>query len=382
MENEDQPAADVDDDSTSEDTTVAPRQDGAVGTPALFEAQARSRARAQGAQALDLVTPQVLAQIEKMTRPLREMDRDTRARMEAILKETRRPGLEAMEAILEQTQRPGREVVERIAELARRPGIDAVAAVTADLQRNTNVAQALLDSMAFRNQAYAAQLVSIAPLVEYEDWLREPSRTLWPARLSAHGYAVNSLVARDALLVEDGDLETVIETVEVEVLQPWQEARAASSDELYARLDDLDPGLAPLLKEGWHALASPGPAWVTTACNAPLEALQRALRTAAPDAEVRIWAHDAGFHEKDIESGGRLTRTARVRYVMRGRRGERKLVEAEIEAVSKSVDQLVGRLNAGKHASEGDLQGMRMLLLSTEAILTGLLIGPPDDPAL
>jgi len=68
-----------------------------------------------------------------------------------------------------------------------------------------------------------------------------------------------------------------------------------------------------------------------------------------------------------------VTRRIRLRYLFAtGSKSERRLVVAEVEAIDKSVEALVVRLNAGKHASEADLAVCRAHLCSVEAVLLHL----------
>ncbi len=68
-----------------------------------------------------------------------------------------------------------------------------------------------------------------------------------------------------------------------------------------------------------------------------------------------------------------MTRRIRLRYLFAtGSKSERRLVVAEVEAIDKSVEALVVRLNAGKHASEADLAVCRAHLCSVEAVLLHL----------
>ena len=70
----------------------------------------------------------------------------------------------------------------------------------------------------------------------------------------------------------------------------------------------------------------------------------------------------------------RATRTARIRFVLRARKGDRRLVEEQATALIVSFTMIGKRLEAAKHASEGDVVAVRCYLLSVEALLAQLFI--------
>lgn len=246
------------------------------------------------------------------------------------------------------------------------------------LQKQALITERLLAGFQFE-PSMAALLISAKPVIRYDSWLKavDPESSAGWAAAETHGFAINGLVARDSLLLEEDDedeLEVVVETIDTEIIAPWRVARDASGHELYLRVGEHDATAVALLQEGWHILGQPGPAALSSASNAALEALIRSLRAAAPDDLVREWAAgDGRLAVEEIEQDGRITRSARVRFLMRGRKKERKLVQSQIQALDASVGELVSRLNAGKHASVGDVRTAQTNLMVTETVLSALL---------
>lgn len=190
-----------------------------------------------------------------------------------------------------------------------------------------------------------------------------------------HGRAIDSLVASDALLspLSPGALDEVVEVVESKVIEPWNRARENVAGELHDRLAAINPKLAELLMGAWDTLDRQGHGYLEATCHLILEALQRTLTACAPDDGVLAWAKENHIPMDEVTASGRVTRRARIRFIYRGRKDERVLVTKEVEAVEASVDILVKRLNAGKHASAGDLTAVRANLTSVESVLIRIL---------
>lgn len=255
------------------------------------------------------------------------------------------------------------------------------AQLTDQFARQVGARNWLLTSTALNN-AVAVPLLATAPLGTYEQMLHRLHRSSVGRRddddilrlASTHGDGVTALVARDALVASnDKQLAELTAAVEVEVVEPWRAARARAGEELQAMLAAVDPKLAALFRGSWEAVDREGPGYLESGCHLILEGLQRTLTRLAPEQELRDWAAETGQRWHDLSADGRPTRKARIRYAMRNRSGERKLVAAEVEAVCASVDELAGRLNAGKHASVGSAAVLRANLVSTEAVLLRLL---------
>ena len=190
-----------------------------------------------------------------------------------------------------------------------------------------------------------------------------------------HGHAVDGLVARDALFRAPSDerLDDLLDLVESRVIEPWRGARARVGEHLHSALFGVDPKLAELFGGAWETLDRQGSGYVEATCHLILETLQMALRALAPDDQVVAWAAEQRVPESEVRSRGRVTRRIRLRYLFAtGSKSERRLVVAEVEAIDKSVEALVVRLNAGKHASEADLAVCRAHLCSVEAVLLHL----------
>lgn len=215
------------------------------------------------------------------------------------------------------------------------------------------------------------------PMLEFEGYLN--GLAAHPSRLRSHvawsaGHGVSGLVAHDTLVaVRDRDeAAELTETVEEKVVAPWEEAASRTRHLLYERLDEFDPRISELLRGAWHSVAHPGPADIVKVGTCTVEALLWALRMAAPDEKVKAWLTETGRRVDDFVVDGKVTRSARVRFVLRDRKGDIKIVEAQAAALDAAVAATHSRLQAAKHASEGDLVQVRSHLLTTEALLNQL----------
>lgn len=59
----------------------------------------------------------------------------------------------------------------------------------------------------------------------------------------------------------------------------------------------------------------------------------------------------------------------RIRYLMRRRPGDAKLAQRQANSVVRLASDLVGRIQAAKHASTGNVAAVRSHLISIEALL-------------
>ncbi|WP_344193319.1 hypothetical protein [Pedococcus aerophilus] len=215
------------------------------------------------------------------------------------------------------------------------------------------------------------------PMLELESYARlarsapmsEVPGLLWPA-----GHGVTGLAAHDAFVaISDPDESAALAvTVEHQVVAPWEEAANGSRRHLYERLDELDPDISELLRGAWESVARPGPADVVKVGACTVEAVIRALRVGAPDEMVTSWLTQTGRRVEDFVQQGKVMRKARVRYLLRDRKGDMKVVEAQADALSAAVEGNQSRLQAAKHASSGDLAQARAHLVTAESILTQL----------
>ena len=161
--------------------------------------------------------------------------------------------------------------------------------------------------------------------------------------------------------------------VEDRIVRPWREARAGAYERLMNRLRALDPEIPELLDGAWNQIHLPGPGALVAIANFGVEAIDRVLQLAAPDAAVIEWctAHGLSARAKD---DGPVTRAARISYQLRSRPGDKKLVRSELSALITMCSELNSRLNAGKHASQGTLLALQAYLVSTEALLMQLFV--------
>jgi len=191
-------------------------------------------------------------------------------------------------------------------------------------------------------------------------------------------------IAAADLLAADGVVELEAgELLEAEVVDPWVSGPQKSRAVLLARLGALEGSIPELLQAAWDQVERKGPAAVSMAAHAVVEAVDRTLRAVAPD-EAVLTAQAAGDLNKEAvyDKGGRLvpTRTGRIALALLQRRpGEAKLVAAQTKALAKTVSVAQEELQAGKHASEGTVGLIRTYLVSVEYVLTQLLYEPGDD---
>lgn len=193
-----------------------------------------------------------------------------------------------------------------------------------------------------------------------------------------------SLLGSDLLTSGEADPELIAEgadRVEAEVIEPWTAARQKATAELYAVLARIDPELPQLLNGAWDEIARNGPAAVVKAASCAVEAVDRTLRATAPDAAVLAWHAEAGRSSKELEGKARPPHPLRVRYLLRDLPGPRDLVVHQVEAFASVVGRLRGRLEAAKHASQGDVVAVQALVIQAESLLVTLLVGL-DDPKL
>lgn len=199
-----------------------------------------------------------------------------------------------------------------------------------------------------------------------------PATARWREVVFA-GHGTRALAVSDLLLDDPVACEPVVaEQVEVIAVEPWREGMLDVREELSRALADLDPEIVNLLDGAWVDVQKPGPGALVKISSCAVEALDRALRTSAPDQAVRDWA--AGRGPRLLDGNGRPTRGARVRYVLRDRKGDQKLVEAQVDAAVAFINELIGRLQAAKHASVGDIAAVRAHLVSVESALGQLFV--------
>lgn len=245
--------------------------------------------------------------------------------------------------------------------------LNGTSGVLADLSRK----MADIGAMHARTLTFSAPAVSA--FSSYRDALPTlPATPLWREALYA-GHGTRALAASDLLLDDPVSCEpAVAEQVELLAVEPWRAGMLDVREELSRALAELDPEIVNLLDGAWVDVQKPGPGALVKISSCAVEALDRALRTSAPDREVLDWV--AGRGPRLLDDKGRPTRGARVRYVLRNRKGDQKLVEVQVDAAVTFVNELFGRLQAAKHASVGDITVVRAHLVSVESILGQLYV--------
>lgn len=222
--------------------------------------------------------------------------------------------------------------------------------------------------------------VSNVPLARWRDYLDGLAPELSVGQLRASGlsgYTTLGIISADVLIsgAEDADLvDASVSRIETDVLHPWEEARLELARDLYARLGAIDSSVPALLDGAWDDLKRNGPAAVEKVAHCIVEVLDRTLRAAAPDDAVREWHAREGRSEKEWEGQDRPPRSLRVRFLAQRLGGERGVAVAEYESLIQLRKRLTERLQAVKHASQGDLVAVRNLLLGTEYLLTMLFV--------
>ncbi|NEA56641.1 hypothetical protein G3I60_21495 [Streptomyces sp. SID13666] len=187
-----------------------------------------------------------------------------------------------------------------------------------------------------------------------------------------------SLLGSDLLASPDADPGLVAEgadRVESEVVEPWMAARLEVTAELYAVLTRVDAKVPELLNGAWDDIRRNGPAAAEKVANCTVEAVERALRQAAPDEAVRAWHAENNRPAKEWEGLDKPPHALRVKYLVRNLGGPRPLVESQAAAFASVVGRLRKQLQATKHASIGDVVAVRTLLITAESLLISLFVG-------
>ena len=191
------------------------------------------------------------------------------------------------------------------------------------------------------------------------------------------GQAGLGLLGADLVMsgAEDEELaDTAVRCVETEVLLPWEQGRLTVARDLYERLGEIDETVPELLSGAWEDLERNGPAAASKAAHCGIEAIDRTLRAAAPDDDVRKWHTASGRPASEWANQARPTRALRVKFIAQGLGDQRTVVVAQYESLASILGPLHSRLEAAKHASQGDVTTVRSLLLSAESLLTMLFL--------
>ncbi|MFC1418196.1 pPIWI-associating nuclease domain-containing protein [Streptacidiphilus cavernicola] len=225
---------------------------------------------------------------------------------------------------------------------------------------------------------------SSRPLSQYQKYVSglgdSPSRFKLDSSLHT-GLGVNGLLGADALsspvVLEDADLEAEVADRVEDLLTPQQAGRLDVLEDLRRVMAHVDGKVVEMLEGGWHVVRQAPPAAAEMAAQCAVEAIDRAIRAAAPDEEVEQWLPTSGRPGKEWRSeNGRLTRAVRIRYIMRGYKDEAKMTCTVADNLIALQSQVTSRAQAIKHASAGDLQMARCLLSTAENVLTMLFVVP------
>ncbi|MEU5385261.1 hypothetical protein [Kitasatospora cineracea] len=217
------------------------------------------------------------------------------------------------------------------------------------------------------------------PVAAWRDFVSESEDHLDELPMVAVTGRTNlSLLGSDLLVSPDADPGLVAEgadRVESAVVEPWMAARLAVTAELYAVLAQIDAKIPELLNGAWDDIQRNGPAAAEKAANCTVEAVERALRQAAPDDEVRTWHAENNRPANEWAGLDRPPHALRVKYLARNLGGPRQLVESQSAAFASVVGRLRTQLQATKHASIGDVVAVRTLLATAESLLISLFLG-------
>ncbi|THA46561.1 hypothetical protein [Streptomyces sp. A1136] len=223
---------------------------------------------------------------------------------------------------------------------------------------------------------------SSRPLSEYREYVgglgHSPTRFELDSSLHS-GLGVNGLLGADALsspaVLDDVELEVEVADRVEDLLTPQQAGRLDAFEDLRRVMTGVDAKVVEMLEGGWHVVREAPPAAAEMAAQCAVEAIDRAIRAAAPDSEVEQWLPSSGRPKKEWHSeSGRLTRSVRIRYIMRGYKDEAKMTCTVADNLIALQMQTTSRAQAIKHASAGDLQLARCLLSTAEHILTMLFV--------
>ncbi|MFF5718966.1 hypothetical protein [Streptomyces buecherae] len=224
--------------------------------------------------------------------------------------------------------------------------------------------------------------VSSRPLTEYREYLGglgdSPVRFELDSSLHT-GLGVNGLLGADALsspaVLDDVELEVEVADRVEDLLTPQQAGRLDALEDLREVMTSVDAKVVEMLEGGWHVVREAPPAAAEMAAQCAVEAIDRAIRASAPDSEVEQWLPTSGRPQREWRSeSGRLTRSVRIRYIMRGYKDEAKMTCTVADNLIALQAHATSRAQAIKHASAGDLQLARCLLSTAEHILTMLFV--------
>ena len=143
---------------------------------------------------------------------------------------------------------------------------------------------------------------------------------------------------------------------------------------MFATVGALDERVPDLLRGAWDDVHRQGPAAVSKICNCIVEVLDRILRAAAPDTDVRRWFEQAKRPPNEWDaSRTRPTRTLRIRYILHTRPVAGNVGQANIDALIALNKTVMADAQSAKHADTATVARARSLLVAAEALLSMLL---------
>ena len=250
----------------------------------------------------------------------------------------------------------------------------------ADLRRIGRTHAALTDWVV-QHDATARLIGDISgqTLASWREYLNsaDPTPTINAARMATlSGQAGLGIVSADFLLSAADDpavLDQGIDRIDADILAPWERSRLEAGRDLHRRLGSLDPTVPEMLAGAWHELEHNGPAGAEKAAHCITEALDRTLRAAAPDEQVRQWHADSGRPKKEWCGKDPLKdhppHNMRVTFLAQRLGDAHEIAAVEYESLTRLRTAVRDKLQAVKHASNGDLALVRSLLLATEHLL-------------
>jgi hypothetical protein len=257
------------------------------------------------------------------------------------------------------------------------PALDASAKIAASAAFRDDLGSLQRTADMLSKAVLPAHLLSQHAITELGVWTRALPAYPSPAQQrfgGAAGLGIVGLVTAEAgpveLLADPVGDEPLVE----EVTDAWAAGTLMVRQQLLVRLNAMDPKIADLLQGAWHDLTSDAPGRVASLANFGTELIDRTLRHVAPDEAITAWVVETQQEPKRLQHAGGWTRSARIRFAFRGRPGERKLVQAEVDSLVAQVAALVPRLQASKHASADDIARVRALLLAAEAFLAQIVL--------
>ena len=158
------------------------------------------------------------------------------------------------------------------------------------------------------------------------------------------------------------------------MLQPWQTGPTDARTDLFGVLASLDSALPDWLKAAWDDIVRDGPKAASKIANCIMECIDRALRIAAPPADVVAWLSTIPSKQGYLVDG-EPTRPAKIMFVMRNRTArDAKLAAAQVDALVILVQEVTNNLQSVKHGEVPSIATMRNWVLAAEGALAQLFL--------